>query len=840
VLPTDATLLLQALEKNDVAEAARLYTGAFLADLYLPDWSSELEEWVYSTREFLAERVRAGLLALAEAEAGRGAFASATAYAEQSYKLAGAPAPDPELLGRLYTLFMAGDSPHLHELHKEAQDYDLTLALTQQAARERLLQRAGAFARTSARVAHNLVVATTSFVGRDPELIELAKLLASPDTPLVTITGPGGVGKTRFALQAASGEVSRGVFYQGIYCVSLETLTDPALIPTTIAKTLGFELSGQAEPLTELIGVLKDKSYLLILDNYEQLLAGALVVSVLIKHCPKLKLIVTSRERLNLAEEQVFPLEGLPLPATTLTLEEAHYHDAVQLFIHRAKRRRPEFSLSATILPHLVEISRLVGGSPLGLELAAAWVHVLSPEDIAREIASNLDFLTATTRNPTERHASLRAAFESSWQLLTLKERGVLRKLSVFVGGFSREAASAVAGATIPLLASLVDKSFLRVLENGRYDRHPLVHQYTAEKLAEHPDEAQLVGAKHAAYFLAFAEQAEHEQAAQARRLERLEKEYTNLQAALAWTLASADLTPAKREAGLRLTTCLYRFWYYRSHFREGYDWLNTALSKTVGEPTLVALRSRALHAAGVLADELGETAQAVQHFEERLRLARDLGDKAGEAAALNSLGIVAQGQQEYARAQALFEASLELRRTLGQPLAVPLGNLGLVALARQEYEQARHFFGESLAISEAAGDMMGVAVALSNLSGVSLEQQDAPGARDLLERAIHLYQELGDKDGVAHCLEGFAEVAALQARAQEAARFAGAAEALRETIGAVLSEADKARHARRLAQARVRLDPAVFARAWSEGQGLHWEAAVRQATSRSAEEHHG
>lgn len=332
--------------------------------------------------------------------------------------------------------------------------------------------------------------------------------------------------------------------------------------------------------------------------------------------------------------------------------------------MQRAKRVRLDFALDGETLPHVLDICRLLGGSPLGLELAAPWVRLLPVAEIAAEIRKSLDFLAAATRDLPTRHSSLRTTFEYSWALLTPSEQAALRRLSVFVGGFTREAASGVAGASIPLLASLVDKSLLRVLENGRYDRHPLLYSYTREKLAAQPDELEAAKHQHARYFAALAEEAVSAGAttAQVAWLARLEAEHDNLRAALEWSLDGAAA-----ETGLRLAAALYRFWYYRSYFSEGRYWLERALSAAARmSPPPTALKVRMLHSAGVLADEQGDYAQAVALYEESLVLARTLGDPVREAVSLNSLGVAAWEQRDYAKAQALLEESLDLRRRSG------------------------------------------------------------------------------------------------------------------------------------------------------------------------------
>jgi len=820
----DAVALLQALDANDPAKATGLYRGAFLAGFYLAGLGSELEEWVYSTREFLAGRVRDAWLTLAERDAAVGDFREAARRAEGALSLPGAPPPEPEALARLYRLLVAGGSTKASDLQREARGYGIELKTTREEARRELQPPAEADPGGEP-VPHNLPLRPTSFIGRDPELIELGKLLADPDTRLVTLVGVGGVGKTRLALQAAHGEVQGGRFPDGVYFAPLDALSEPGLVPAEVARVLGLGLPGVDKPLAELTRALAGRRLLLLLDNFEHLMAGADVLSALLTACPALKLLVTSRERLNLEGEQLFQVEGLPLPPMTLTTEEAAYQDAVQLFLQRAKRVRLDFTLHDRALPHVLRICRLLGGAPLGLELAAASLRLMPVADIASEIERGLD-LSAQTRDIPGRHRSLRATFEHSWRLLTDKEQEVLRRLSVFVGGFTREAAAQVAGASIPLLASLVDKSLLRVLEGGRYDRHPLIYGYTREKLSERPEEEAAARAAHARYFLELAEtsEAKHRGEEQALWLRRLEEEHDNLRAALSWTLSGSDL-----ETGLRLAAALYHFWYYRSHPVEGGRWLEQALAVSRTREAWRPLRSKLLSATGILADMRGDHGRAVVLFEERLALARELGDLGGQAKALNSLGIIALEERDYAHAHALLEASLALRREQGEreTLANPLCNLGVVALSQGDYDGAQVYLEESLAISREVGDSMGIAICLSNLSAAVLDGGNLVHAEALMAEALRLFLDLGDKDGLASCFEGLAAVCARRGQVREAARLCGAAEALRDNIGVPLNSSDSARHERSIASARAALGEGVFVALWREGQVMSLDETV-------------
>ena len=488
-LETDLSALQHAITECNPEKLLELYKGEFLQGFSLPDWSAELKEWVYSTREFITARVRAAFLQIAEAEAAKGKFVEAVQWVEKSYSLT-KDNHEPEDLKRLYALLVAGNSTLSGEVKKLSKEYGLELNLSRDDARARYFVTVSEESTEVRTIANNLPKAKTSFVGRDPELVELGRVLRQGEVRLLTLLGPGGMGKTRLALQLAHSELQEAHFAQGIYFVPLDVLDDPTQIPLVIAQTLGLNLQSKDEPFTVVKSAIGNKHMLLVLDNVEQLIDGVLLVSDLLESCPNLKLLVTSRERLNLEEEFVSHLQGLPLPEQDNTdLSKIEYNDAIKLFVQRAKRARLEFQLSAENLAAVLDICKLVEGSPLGIELAAVWLRSLTPADLVREIKKSMDGLETPSHNIVGRHQSLRAVFEHSWRLLKPKEQTTLAKLTVFLDGFSREAAGQVCDATIPLLTSLVDKSLLRLNPEGRYDFHPLLHQYAKEKLAQKSDE---------------------------------------------------------------------------------------------------------------------------------------------------------------------------------------------------------------------------------------------------------------------------------------------------------------------------------------------------------------
>ncbi|MBF6593943.1 MAG: tetratricopeptide repeat protein [Thermaceae bacterium] len=751
----DAPKLLQLLDGGQLGGGLELYQGAFLAgvDLLLGE---ELEEWVYQTRELLAGRVRETRLQLGEKALAKGRYEVAARHAEAAYGLGGAPELDPEDLKRLYPLLYLGKSLLAGALRREAEGFGIALEVKEPAPEPIPAQP----------VRNNLPLQTTSFVGRDPELLEVARLLGSPEQRLLTLHGLGGAGKTRLALQVAHQQLEDSAFTDGVFFVALDAISTLEAIPLAIAEALVIGLQAPENPLAQIQQAIGEQHILLVLDNFEHLVEGATSLVALLAACPNLKALVTSRERLGVAEEWVFPLGGLGLPGSESRFEDAPYSDAMQLFVQRAKRVKLDFALEPTTLPLVLKICRLVEGYPLGLELAAAWVRMLPPEEIAQEIERNLDFLSSAARNSPARQRSLRAVFESAWNSLNPKEQAALRKLSVFRGGFRREAAGEVMGATLPLLASLVDKSLLRTSANGRYDRHALLYGYMQEKLAEHPEEQQQTRDLHAAFFLKFAEHANGELSGdeQALWLGRLGEEHDNLQAALEWVLSQSEA-----EIALRITRALSRFWDIRGHFAEGRAWLVKALA--LPAPELKDLRARALNGVGVIAKDQGDFAAAKVYLEESLALHGELGSRSPRAVTLNNLGVLAYQQNDYLTAQEYYRQSLSILRELDNPggVAYVLQNLGNLAHDLGEYALARQYKEESLEISRQLEDGVGIAIALANLSITAIEQGEYGAVRGQLEESLKLSLVLGDSNGIATAKQLLGYMAFLRGESEEA-----------------------------------------------------------------------
>jgi predicted ATPase/transcriptional regulator with XRE-family HTH domain len=613
---------------------------------------------------------------------------------------------------------------------------------------------------------------------------------------LVTLTGTGGVGKTRLAL-AVAGELVEA-YADGVWLVELAGLRADTLVAGAVASALGVrEEPGRDLPAT-LTDQLREKLLLLVLDNCEHLVgACASLADALLRACAGLRLLATSREGLGVAGERLYRVPSLPVPdPTALPLAELGQVAAVRLFLERAGAQAAGFALTGENAGVVAGICRRLEGIPLAIELAAGRVGGLPLAAIAARLDQSLRLLTGGARTAATRQQTLRGALGWSWELLEEPERMLLRRLAVFAGGWTLEAAEAVcAGEELAqwkmadLLGALVNKSLVLLEEHaraeGRYRLLEPVRQYTGEKLTASGEEAAVRG-RQLAWCVALAEEAEPALtgAGQVVWLERLEAEHDNLRAALTWARDRGE-----GDLGLRLAGALWRFWHIRGHLGAGRSWLEALLTRPqrvdAGDEAS-SVRAKALHGLGVLFDVGGDPFRARPHFEESMALRRTVGDHAGIAASLNVLGNLARGQGDLMAARPLYEESLALRRDIGRmaDVAASLLSLGSLAWEQGDYDRAQVFCEEGLAIARDLGDRSGVALLLLTLGAVASMQGAYGRATALFEQSLAAHQELGHTWGVAAVRNNLGEVALLQGQHQRAAALFEESLTMKRTLG--------------------------------------------------------
>ncbi|HEU4322502.1 MAG TPA: tetratricopeptide repeat protein [Roseiflexaceae bacterium] len=675
-----------------------------------------------------------------------------------------------------------------------------------------------------------LTEALPPLVGRASLLQELLGLFAPPAVRLVTLTGPGGTGKTRLALQAAVELAHR--YADGVCVIDLVPLSTPDLVPVTIAARLGERGD---RPLAE---TLRDRHILLLLDNFEHLLAAAPFVGSLLSAVPSLDILITSRTALRLPGERALlvpPLElpdlqRLPLP------EQLRQNASVALFSQRAETVDPDFKLDNANAAAVAAICVRLDGLPLAIELAAARSHLLSPCDMLDRLDNRFVLLRSTASDRSGRQQTLGETLDWSYNLLEPSAQRLLATLGTFAGGAALEAIAQVVADTPTQhtlaalqddLDALLNSSLLRRNTGSdgepRYSMLETIHAYARERLAGHTDAPALIQ-RHSAYYLELAEQAAPKLIGpeQARWLARLDDENADLRAAFERLLAGGDA-----DGAARLVTALLYFWRIRGRLYEGRCALKAALAHS--ERMRPATRARALLTAGRIARELGDLTEAAMSLEQSLRLLRAEGNQAGVSDVLNHLGVLAYDQGRFDDAERLHQECLELRRRLGyhRGMAGTLTNLGEVARQRGDYARALALHRESLDLFQQTGDGWGAALAQLNLGVAAALLGEHSEAERALMACLWLCVQLSDKGILTECLEGLAMLAALGGQAERAARLSGGAARLRDLSGSTLPPLDRAALEQRLAPAREQVGDAAFTSAWAAGYNLSTDELV-------------
>jgi predicted ATPase/serine/threonine protein kinase len=731
---------------------------------------------------------------------------------------------------------------------------------------------------------NNLPVQRTAFIGREQEAVMLRELLRRADARLVTITGPGGIGKTRLALQVASQIEDQ--FPGGVCFVALSAVCEPDLIAATIAQAAGVRETGNPSPQGSLKEYLSglDQPMLLLLDNFEHLVSAAPVVAQLLTAGPKLKVVVTSQAPLHIYGEHEFPVPplALPDPKSIPPLEVLSRLPAIALFVERAQAVKHEFALTKENAAAVTAICARLDGLPLAIELAAARIKLLSPSAMLDRLESRLNLLTGGARDLPTRQQTLRGTVDWSYGLLNPAEQTLFRRLSVFTGGCTLEAVEAVCDTrgdlgldVLDAMASMMDKSLVQHTQpqeaETRFFLLSTIREYALERLVESDDEAATRRA-HAAYYLVLAEDGAEDTIAHPEWLDRFEVEHDNFRMAIDYLIKTGDAA-----WGLRLGAALFRFWETREHFTEGRNAIARLLALE-GAQARSKLRAHLLFAAAVLAGGQGDYGSAQKLFEESLETCvelndhrgvavalnalavnardrgelsvasllfercvviwKDLGDSAGAARAVSNLAGVMKWQGEYSRASSLYDECLTMFRKLGDGTGVAwtLNYLGDVARESADFAAARSLCEQSLAAFRQLPDEWGIASVLSDLANLSCDQGDNQAASRLYGESIKMFQELGHKRGIARVLEHLAASAAAQSHAEQSLRVAGAAAALRQRLGAPLSPNEQARLEKALEFARRTLGNARGLTAWMEGWAMPVEQAVQEALHCAAE----
>lgn len=816
---------IAAVEIERLREAIDLYQGDFLEGLDVRE-AAAFDEWLRLQRAYLRESAIQALRRLMDYHAGRREYQTSMTYTQRLLAL------DPwreeahqHLMLLLVRCGQRSAALAQYETCRQMLAQELKIQPTPETTA--LYQRIQAL-ETTRPLAFRLPTEPTPLIGREPALLELANLLADPACRLLTLTGPGGIGKTRLALQAALDQAESGAFLEGVYFVPAASISSSSSLIQAVAAALQLSFYGARDLQDQLLGYLKEKELLLVLDNVEHLLPPPYqivdLLTQMLAHAPAVKILVTSRERLNLRQEWIFEVKGLNypesrsdvFPAPTQEQEQLESYDAAQLFLQIARRLRPNFNLAEADRLALTRVCQLLAGLPLGIELAAAWIQTLSCGEIAEEIARNLEFPAAPWPDMPERHRSLHAVFEHAWSLLSTDERRAFCRLSVFRGGFTREAAEQVTNAAPAVLSSLANKSLLHRIGDDRYELHEFLRQRAEVKLQARVQEKERIDARHARYYAAFLQQREMSAGGNPKQIiTEISSDIENIRLAWDWAVARASVEAlgqsmeglwgfcdtrgwfkegeeslgraadrltqemensetAKRgrihEAGsaqlkLVLGRLLIRqgwFCYRRGNYRHSLEILQAGLNtlrQTEGDvKPEVAFAQGQL---GLVAWYLGDYAQAKAY------LATGLSAGSQEAGWFGFLvdfarGRVSQAVGEYETAKQLYQTTIAAGRALNEQRTVAIQQicLGTVLIVEGEYLEAERLLEEGLALCQEIQDPFGKALALTYLGVIAQGRGQPRLAQQRHQASVEIFEEIGERWGIALALIGVGQAA--------------------------------------------------------------------------------